>query len=178
MMQGRRICALVQGDVRVSDEPDVVMTTTLGSCVAACLFDVRRGLGGMNHFLLPDRPGSADGPGAAAQRYGVHLMELLINGLLTRGASRAHLQAKVFGGACITDGLTDAGGRNAAFVEHFLRHEEIPLVARSLGGRRGRRVQFCPASGRARQILCDPVEAAPPRAPAGAVQWGELEMFQ
>lgn len=171
------MCPVVQGEYRVSDEPGLMMTTTLGSCVAACLFDVRRGLGGMNHFLLPDRPGSLDAAGEASHRYGVHLMELLINGLLAKGASRAHLQAKVFGGACITIGLTDAGARNTAFVERFLRHEGIPLVGGSLAGKRGRRVQFWPASGRARQMLCDPVEAAPLRAPMGAAKQGELELF-
>ena len=172
-----RVCPVMQGEYRVSDRPDLMMTTTLGSCVAACLFDVRNGLGGMNHFLLPDRPGPSDVSGGAAHRYGVHLMELLINGLLIKGASRAHLQAKAFGGACMTSGLTDAGARNAAFIEDFLRHEGIPLVGGSLAGERGRRVQFWPVSGRARQMLCDPVEPAPLLASVGSVEHGEVELF-
>lgn len=172
-----RVCSVMQGEFRVSDDPDLMMTTTLGSCIAACLFDVRNGWGGMNHFLLPNRPGSADRSEGASHRYGVHLMELLVNALLTRGASRAHLQAKVFGGACITRGLTDAGARNAAFIEHFLRHEGIPLVGGSLAGKRGRRVQFWPASGRARQMLCDPVEVAPLRVSVGSAEHGEVELF-
>jgi len=90
---------VIQGEYRVSDDPDVVLTTILGSCVAACLRDPHARVGGMNHFLLPGR---ADCPSAQeAERYGVHLMELLVNGLLQRGAKRQRLEAKLFGGARI-----------------------------------------------------------------------------
>lgn len=77
---GKRV-HIIQGEYKVINDPNVVLTTILGSCVAACLRDPVAGVGGMNHFLLP---GSAN-PGAGggdATRYGVHLMELLINGLL------------------------------------------------------------------------------------------------
>ena len=173
-----RARAIVLGELHVSDEPALVVSTTVGSCVAACLFDSERGLGGMNHFLLPGTAGGSAAAEGGAQRYGVHLMELLINGLLARGAGRSRLQAKAFGGARITRGLTDAGPRNAAFVEGFLRHEGIPLVGGSLRGEQGRRVQFWPASGRARQMLCEPVEAAPPPpALATASRQDEVELF-
>jgi chemotaxis protein CheD len=178
MTTGYSLRTIVQGEVHVSDEPDLAIVTTVGSCVAACLFDPKRSVGGMNHFLLPDDPSGAGAQDARAQRYGVQLMELLVNGLLSQGASRGRLQAKVFGGARITHGLTDAGPRNADFVEHFLRHEGIPLVGGSLRGTQGRRVQFWPASGRARQMLCGAVEAvAPMRKPAIIVASGELELF-
>lgn len=173
-----RMLTVLQGEVHVSDEPDLVIATTVGSCVAACLFDPWRRVGGMNHFLLPDSPQGADGQEARALRYGVNLMELLINGLLVRGAARSRLQAKVFGGARLTRGLTDAGPRNADFVERFLAHEGIPVIGGSLRGGEGRRVQFWPASGRARQMLCGPVGPVEPVSPTGAVSGaGELELF-
>ncbi|MGH8441646.1 MAG: chemoreceptor glutamine deamidase CheD, partial [Nevskiaceae bacterium] len=74
---------------------DLVMTTLLGSCVAACLHDAEAGIGGMNHFMLPE--GSV-GPASAPARYGVYAMEVLLNALLKHGAKRSRLQAKVFGG--------------------------------------------------------------------------------
>ncbi|MBP1807581.1 chemotaxis protein CheD [Rubellimicrobium aerolatum] len=167
---------IVLGELHVSDEPGLVICTTVGSCVAACLFDPVRGLGGMNHFLLPDGAAAARDDGA--QRYGVHLMELLINSLLSRGASRTHLQAKAFGGASLTRGLTNAGASNVEFVEWFLRVESIPLVGGSVRGTQGRRVQFWPNSGRARQMLCAPIEVVVPRSQPPAVQpHGELELF-
>lgn len=185
-----QLIRIVEGDVAVSERADAVIATVVGSCVAACLWDPGRGAGGMNHFLLPgtpdaqrpdaQRPGPrADGSvdGGAARRYGVHLMELLINRLMALGARRDRLQAKVFGGAALARGLTDAGERNGAFVRDFLAREGIALVGGSLGGASGRRVEFWPATGRARQKLTGIADVAPPRAPLPPVAAGEPEFF-
>jgi len=142
---------VVQGEFHVVDDANVVLTTILGSCVAACLRDPVAGVGGMNHFLLPgDVQASASG---AAERYGVHLMELLINGLLKRGARRERLEAKLFGGARVVKGLSDIGSKNAFFAKDFLRNEGVKLIAEDLGGMLGRRMEYYPVSGRARQIF-------------------------
>jgi chemotaxis protein CheD len=132
-----------------------MLTTILGSCVSACLRDPVVGVGGMNHFLLPGDNGNSGhtGRGASALRYGVHAMELLVNGLLQRGAQRSRLEAKLFGGARMMKGLTDVGELNASFAERFLQDEGIALVGGSLRGAQGRRIQFWPVSGRARQIM-------------------------
>ena len=144
---------IVQGEHHVEHNPDVMLTTLLGSCVAACLWDAEARVGGMNHFLLPgDEPEARESSGAS-MRYGVYAMELLVNGLLLKGAQRGRLQAKLFGGACMMQGLTDIGELNAEFAERFLRAENIPMVGGSLRGSHGRRIQFWPASGRVRQAL-------------------------
>jgi chemotaxis protein CheD len=148
---------IVQGEFHVTQAPDVVLTTILGSCVAACLCDTLAGVGGMNHFLLPgDETCHSDG---AAMRHGVHAMELLVNGLLQRGARRERLQAKLFGGACMMQGLADVGRLNADFAERFIRREHIAMTGGSLRGTRGRRIQYWPATGRARQMTLGPAEA-------------------
>ena len=156
-----------QGEFAVGTRPDVVLTTILGSCVAACLWDPEAGIGGMNHIVLPDAP-DHDVSRASA---GVNAMELLINGIIRKGAERARLQAKLFGGARMISGLSDVGARNAEFTRGFLAREGIPCLSESLGGEAGRRVQFWPATGRARQLfLVDaqvpPEEVVPPRPPA------------
>ena len=141
---------IIQGEFKVVNDPHVVLSTILGSCVAACLRDPVTGVGGMNHFLLP---GSAN-PGAGggdATRYGVHLMELLINGLLKQGARRDRLEAKVFGGAKTIATFSNVGEQNAAFAMQFLRDEGIKVVGSSTGGEHGRKLEFWPVSGRARQ---------------------------
>jgi chemotaxis protein CheD len=150
--QYRRI-NIVQGEQHVDSNPDVVLTTLLGSCVAACIWDSEAGVGGMNHFLLPGGERDAGESAGASMRYGVYAMELLVNGLLRKGAQRGRLQAKVFGGACMMQGLTDVGELNAAFTERFLCAENIPLIGGSLRGSHGRRIQFWPSSGRARQAF-------------------------
>ena len=148
---------LVQGEYHVTDARDVVLTTILGSCVAACIRDPLVGVGGMNHFLLPDQQGPKDAPDA--MRYGAHAMELLINGLLSRGAKRERLEAKLFGGARMVLGLTDIGKRNGEFAQRFLQQESISIHSSSLGGFHARRVQFWPQSGRVRQMALSKTSA-------------------
>jgi chemotaxis protein CheD len=144
---------IVQGEHHVAKDPDVMLTTILGSCVAACLYDPVAALGGMNHFLLPgDRPGADLAQSGGAMRYGAYSMELLVNGLLREGAERHRLRAKLFGGARMLKGLTDVGNANAEFAERFLLQEGITVVGGSLRGDRGRRIQFWPTTGRAQQI--------------------------
>jgi chemotaxis protein CheD len=168
---------LIQGEQRVSGEEDVVLSTLLGSCVAACLYDPVARVGGMNHFLLPgDRERDGDGV-----RIGVHAMELLVNELLRNGARRQNLVGKLFGGARMLRGLTDVGEMNAAFAERFLQREGIPLVGGSLRGERGRRIQFWPVNGRARQALMEDglgeVFDRERRAPPKLVDHGAVELF-
>src|SRR5579863_1151685 len=140
---------IVQGEYRVSTDPDTVVSTLLGSCVAACIRDPVAGIGGMNHFLLPGE--DVRSHNAEAERYGDYLMELLINGLMKQGANRDRLEAKLFGGARMMGGLSDIGKKNAEFAQGYLEHEGITVVGRDLGGNRGRRLQYWPVSGRARQ---------------------------
>lgn len=140
---------IIQGEYKVVSDPDVVLTTILGSCVAACLRDPVAGVGGMNHFLLPGSGNALSG--GDATRYGVHLMELLINGLLKKGARRERLEAKVFGGAKTIATFSNVGEQNAAFAMQFLKDEGISVVSSSTGGDHGRKLEYWPISGRARQ---------------------------
>ena len=106
-------------------------------------------------------------------------MELLVNGLLQRGARRDRLEAKLFGGARTIDGLSDIGARNADFAERFLRNEGIVIVGGSLGGESGRRIQYWPVSGRARQAIMSADKNLPlPVAPVMPKDAdGEVEFF-
>lgn len=165
-----------QGEFVVSERTDIVLTTILGSCVSVCLRDAVAGVGGLNHFLLPN---DASVEHESASRYGVHAMELLINGLLQNGARRDRLEAKLFGGAKLLPGLADVGGMNADFAEAFLEREAIPCVGGSLRGTQARRIQYWPVSGRARQFLLGtyaepPSREKPKRPPSDG---GDVEFF-
>jgi chemotaxis protein CheD len=167
---------VVQGEYKISQDPGIVLATLLGSCVAACIRDPVAGVGGMNHFLLAD--GAVSEARHNAERYGVHAMELLVNGLLKRGAQRHRLEAKLFGGAKTVDGLADVGATNARFAREFVSREGIALVGECLGGTRGRRIHFWPVSGRARRIfISEPVPLRPVAPAPTAANSGALELF-
>jgi chemotaxis protein CheD len=141
---------LLPGEYFVTKE-DMLLVTVLGSCVAACIRDKKNGIGGMNHFMLPDS-GSSDTNSSMnpSARYGVYAMEVLINHLLKLGAHRANLEAKVFGGGNVISGLTQAnvGQRNAEFVLQFLKTEGIPIVAKDLIDIYPRKVYFFPRTSK------------------------------
>ncbi|ALN71203.1 MULTISPECIES: chemotaxis protein CheD [unclassified Aureimonas] len=163
-----------QGEIRVATSAKTCLTTVLGSCVTACIFDPLAPAGGMNHFLLAGDGGTCSG---ASERYGVYLMELLVNGLLERGARRERLLGKLFGGASTGMSRGEIGADNCAFAKRFLAMENIPLVSASLGGTKVRRVEFWPVGGRARQRFIDVPDPAPPPVPAESSVQGEVEFF-
>ena len=142
---------VIQGQYKVSSEENVVLSTVLGSCIATCLWDPDAGVGGMNHFLLPGERHED----AKNVSYGAYAMELLINGLLKRGADRDRLEAKIFGGASMMSGLPDIGRQNIEFARRFLAKEDIRCTKESVGGTCARRIKFWPASGRALQLFIE-----------------------
>ncbi|PCE30914.1 chemoreceptor glutamine deamidase CheD [Burkholderia ubonensis] len=130
---------------------DMVLMTVLGSCVAACLHDPYAGIGGMNHFMLPDDGADACAAASESMRYGAYAMEVLINEMIKAGGRRERFEAKVFGGAAVLAGMTtiNIGDRNADFVRRYLALERIRITAEDLQGVHPRKVAFMPHSGRA-----------------------------
>ncbi|WP_068111448.1 chemotaxis protein CheD [Tropicimonas marinistellae] len=163
-----------QGELAVSADEGAMLTAVLGSCVAACIWDPDRGVGGMNHILLPEGKDND----MRRKLYGTNAMELLINRLLQNGAERRNLRAKLFGGARMIAGLSDIGARNSQFVREFCQREEISVAAMSLGGTDARRIQFWPRSGKVRQRVMTEapvrVVAPTPKIPAPA---SDVELF-
>jgi len=129
---------------------DMVLVTVLGSCVTACIRDKLSGIGGMNHFMLPDANPDKDNPISTSARYGAFAMEVLINNLLSLGAHRTLLEAKVFGGGNVLPNMStmNIGQRNAQFALRFLATEKIPVSAKDLIDIYPRKVYFFPKTGK------------------------------
>lgn len=130
-----------------------VISTLLGSCVAACLYDPVNRVVGMNHFLLAYRHHAHNQPLIETDegRYGMYAMELLINEMMKKGANKVNLKAKCFGGGNVlrlredTANKQTVGDVNVKFIKEFLEKENIPIVGASLGGNLGRNVHFVAA---------------------------------
>jgi chemotaxis protein CheD len=148
-----RMVKVFLGHHAISADPAEVLVTTLGSCVSACLWDPVAGIGGMNHFLLPDVPTSETCSHDASARYGSVAMERLINALLMAGGRRERLHAKVFGGARVIESSMDIGEQNGLFALDYLRREGIRVTGQDLGGPCPRRVLWFPTEGRALRRL-------------------------
>ena len=171
-----KLLHVMQGHLEASRDPNIVLTTILGSCVSTCLYDSEARIGGMNHFLLP----KSSSPEAGSNRYGVHAMELLINDLLKQGAQKKNMVAKVFGGADMLSTEMAIGQRNVSFAMAFLQDESIPCVSKSLGGQQARRVRFWPQSGLAKLKFIDNDQTLfrePDVVQPGPKAAGDIELF-
>ncbi|MXP10458.1 chemotaxis protein CheD [Pseudoblastomonas halimionae] len=168
----RRV-SIIQGQYRVLAEPGVMLTTVLGSCVAVCLHDHVARIGGMNHFLLGEPSASQNVRPDEMQRYGVHAMELLINGMMRAGAVRERLCGHLYGGANIIAGLGSIGSSNAAFARQFMETEGLQVRRCDLGGNRARKVEFLPFDGKVRSVTVNdppPVLERPQPIPTNDVE--------
>lgn len=132
-------------------DKDMLIVTVLGSCVSACIRDSVTGIGGMNHFMLPDSATTdKDSPVSESMRYGTYAMEVLINQLLRNGARRENLEAKIFGGGNVLKSFTtmNVGDRNAIFVRKYLKEEGIRILSEDLLDIYPRKVYYFPKTGR------------------------------
>ena len=139
---------LLPGEYYVTTR-DMVLTTVLGSCVSACIYDFQSGIGGMNHFMLPTGK-DEHGAQLPSARFGDSAMEILIREILGRGARRANLVAKVFGGGNVQRAMitTHVGTENARFVKEYLAKQKISILATDLAGINPRKIHFFPKSGK------------------------------
>jgi chemotaxis protein CheD len=133
------------GQVHLTRPPHRLQTV-LGSCIGLVIYDQETRLTGMAHVLLPSSQGKPRG--ALPGKYGDHAVACLVEGLLSHGAGRSRLRAKMAGGARMFDHAIDysrdIGASNIAAVEAALVQTGIPIVARHMGGTLGRRVDFDP----------------------------------
>ena len=122
--------------------------TLLGSCVAACIRDPVAGIGGMNHFMLPDSDTGDWGGLSAATRYGNFAMETVINEIMSRGGRRDRLEIKLFGGGNVLASSNRIGSKNVEFVRSYISEEQLNVTAEDLGGSLGRRIHYFPETGK------------------------------
>lgn len=149
------------GEYAIGKRRDEVLVTVLGSCVSACIRDRVLGIGGMNHFMLPQSETGMWSGDAQSMRFGNYAMEKLINELMKAGCRRENLEAKVFGGANVIQSSTLVGSANSEFVLRYLEQEGIPCVAQDLGGVLPRRIHYSAFDGRViRRLLSNADNAA------------------
>jgi len=147
------ICAkILPGEYYVTTENEGI-TTMLGSCISACIRDSQIGVGGMNHFMLPETNQHKLNAGAEAvvgnaTRYGNYAMEHLINMILANGGKRKNLEVKVFGGGKIIPTLGDVGLNNVNFVLEYIDTEALKLISQDLGDIYPRKVIYFPHTGK------------------------------
>lgn len=158
---GAWMVKVLPGEFYVSSQANEVLVTVLGSCVSTCIRDMHTGIGGMNHFMLPEGEAGGWGDEQASTRFGNFAMEKLINELIKAGCPRERMEIKVFGGGNVIESRSEIGSKNAEFILRYLKSEGLHCVAQDLGGRQPRRIHYMPATGKVRRRLLGRGESNP-----------------
>lgn len=116
---GKKVVTIYSGEYYITADPGLEINTLPGSCIAVCLYDPAHGVGGMNHFMLPQSGEGRDSPG----RFGKQSMDAMTEELLRQGAVFSALRAKIFGGARMLDTPNpkeiDIAGANIRFIRIY-----------------------------------------------------------
>ncbi len=150
------VMTIFAGEWYISKKNEVI-STVLGSCISVCLYDITEGVGGMNHFMLPEsttKPTqlfsnessiNKEELSEQSMRYGITAMEVLIAEMQKRGAKRLNLKAKIFGGGKViarTSTMASIGDKNIGFARAYLKMEGISIVKEDVGNTYGRKIFF------------------------------------
>ena len=134
------------GEIAVSKSDGGVLVTFVGSCVAICLFDPIRKIGGLAHVMLPEGKNHVKNSNLKG-KYADVAMDTLLRNLVTEGAKIHRIKAKIVGGAQIFsnetgENLFSIGSRNIESIKTILCKKGIPLVSEETGDNYGRWVKF------------------------------------
>lgn len=140
------VVKIMTGDCYITTEEREMLVTVLGSCISVCARDVKFGVGGMNHILLPGLNNRKDEE--KCTRYGAFAMEELLNGIYKNGGKKENLEIKIFGGGNVLRNVTKIGDKNIKFVKEFLEYEKIPIISEHVGGNLPRRIHYYVNSGK------------------------------
>ncbi|MBL4907127.1 MAG: hypothetical protein JKX94_06715 [Sneathiella sp.] len=149
----KNVVRVLPGDHYITDSKNEMIVTILGSCVAACIRDPETGMGGMNHFMLPESSSGQWGAVSANMRYGNFAMETLINKILKFGCPRERLEVKLFGGGNVIPGTIKVGDKNGQFALNYLEYEGLTPKTYDLGGTYARRIHYFPETGKVDRLF-------------------------
>jgi chemotaxis protein CheD len=137
---------------RIGGAPVRMITMALGSCLGIVLFDREAGIGAMAHVMHPNQSKVKNNSNKA--KFADTAIELMLHGMVERGAIEDRVVAKIFGGARMFDyggngdrGVLQIGEENVKAARAELEARGIPIVAESVGGRRGRTIVFDVSKG-------------------------------
>jgi chemotaxis protein CheD len=142
---------ILPGEFYVTKTNEII-ATVLGSCVSVCIRDRKNGVGGMNHFMLPD--GNKNDENwkynkiTRAARYGTDAMEHLVNEIMKHGGKRNNLEFKLCGGGRIMASMNDIGKKNIDFIKRYMEMEGYAADSEDLGSIHPRKVRYFPKTGK------------------------------
>ena len=138
-------------DIKVG-QGDVVLRTTLGSCVGIVLYDPDLKIGGISHIMLAKDPTGKDNI-KSPHKYGETALPELIKMMKDAGSPIGKFSCRMFGGASMFKGinsnfLQNIGEQNIQIVKRFMEEHKIPILVEDISGNEGRTISLYCDDGR------------------------------
>jgi len=115
---------------------DIQVKTLLGSCVSVIAYDVKTGITGVNHFLLPIIMTQTKND----YREGLFSIQSMIAKMMEYGCKKNHIKLKIYGGAKMSSTST-IGQKNIEFVTEWAKQNNISFQLVDIGGVQGRQIE-------------------------------------
>lgn len=137
-------------DLKTCKSPDGLTTIGLGSCVGIAIRDPITKIGGLAHIMLPDS--SKIKSNTNIYKFADTGIEELVRQLVSMGASKFRMEAKIAGGAqmfalqCRPDTVR-IGDMNIAASKAKLKELGIRILGEDTGLNYGRTMIFYPETG-------------------------------
>jgi chemotaxis protein CheD len=137
------------GEFSVKVAEGVLITYSLGSCVAVALYDPGAKVAGLAHILLAvnSRTDRNEADIHLPNKYANVAIPSMIKSMIENGADKSRIIAKIAGGACLfesaqQDPIFGIGKQNVEAVRNILAKEDINIVAEDCGKNYGRTLEF------------------------------------
>jgi len=133
-----------QGEIFISDQHESVLTI-VGLNYAVCLRDTKAKIGGMSNFLIPcfDDKDKV----VWAEKFGIYIMDTMLNCILELGGSKNHIEGKIFGGNEVLKDKLKYRKKSITFLINYMNKNKINLKTESTGGKHARKVYYTPTTG-------------------------------
>ncbi len=135
----------------VSNAPDdVLITYSLGSCIAVIIYDPKAKVGGMLHYMLPESSLDLEKAKLNPTMFADTGIAMLFRQSYQYGAKKQNIIVKAVGGAQILDqnGIFNIGKRNYLAMRKIFWRNNVLVAAEHVGGMVNRTVRLEIQTGR------------------------------
>jgi chemotaxis protein CheD len=139
-------------EYEVVDDGTTLVAYGLGACVGLAIYDPENDVGGLARAMLPRQ---SDGAGTSDAKYADTAVETMVRDAISAGAGYGTLEGYVVGGSDLLDLKQlprEVSENNVAAAREEFGNLDIPVEGTSVGGSRGRTVEFDTESGEIRVI--------------------------
>ena len=138
-------------DMAVSKMPgELLITYSLGSCIAVIIYDPVVKVGGMLHYMLPESSIDLEKAQKNPYMFADTGIIRLFKSSYQLGARKEHMVVKTAGGAQMLDpnGLFNIGKRNYLAMRKILWKNNVAIAVEHVGGEVNRTVRLEVGTGR------------------------------